>query len=89
MLRKGAEDYEYLWLLSDLLKGLPDEVRTGAAAQEAAAFLEHAAEGVAGGASEIETTGGAAQPNAQRQSAPHALRERAAAWIERLTPPGR
>jgi hypothetical protein len=89
MLRKGAEDYEYLWLLSDLLKGLPDEVRTGAAAQEAAAFLEHAAEGVAGAASEIETTGGAAQPNAQRQSVPHALRERAAAWIERLTPPGR
>ena len=89
MLRKGAEDYEYLWLLSQRIKGLTPEERKGAEALEAAAFLEHAAEGVAGAASEIETTGGAAQPNAQRQSVPHALRERAAAWIERMSPPER
>jgi len=86
MLRKGAEDYEYLWLLSELLKRLPEAVRAGAEALEARSFLEHAADGVAGAASEMETTRGAAQPNAQRQSVPHALRERAAAWIERLLP---
>jgi hypothetical protein len=85
MLRKGAEDYEYLWLLSERIKGLPEPERTGAEALEALAFLESAALGVAGGASELETAAGAAHPNAQRQSVPHTLRERAAVWIERFS----
>jgi hypothetical protein len=85
MLRKGAEDYEYLWLLAERLKTLAEPARSGAVAAEARAFLEHAAEAVAGAASERETAKSAAFPNAQRQAVPHQLRERAAEWIERVS----
>jgi hypothetical protein len=82
MLRKGAEDYEYLWLLDEQLKGLPEALARSSEAIEAREFLANAAASVAGAASEVETAGAAAQPNARLQSVPHALRERAAAWIE-------
>lgn len=86
MLRKGAEDYEYLWLLNERIKALPEVERKGEEASEALAFLEGVTLGVAGGASELETASGSAQPNVQRQSVPHGLRERAASWIERFAP---
>jgi hypothetical protein len=82
MLRKGAEDYEYLWLLNEQLKRLPEGYANGGEAVAARAFLENAAAKVAGAASELETSGAAAQSNAHSQAVPHALRERAAAWIE-------
>jgi len=85
MMRKGAEDYEYLWLLQQRLAALAPGLREGAVAKEAAAFLEHAAEGVAGVGSELETSSGPARPNTQTQQAPHRLREEAAAWIERIS----
>jgi hypothetical protein len=87
MLRKGAEDYEYLWLLRERLAALPSAERESPEAKAAAAFLEHAADGVAGAGSERETGGGAVPPNAQNQSVPHALRERVADWIERFSRP--
>jgi len=85
MMRKGAEDYEYLWLLQQRLEALTPAQREGALAREAAAFLEHVADGVAGVGSELETSSGPARPNTQTQQAPHRLREEAAAWIERLS----
>ncbi len=88
MLRKGAEDYEYLWVLNKLVQELPPDVRAAPEAAEAAAFLQHAAATVAGAASEAETSAAAAAgSNAVRQSVPHALRERAAVWIERFSAP--
>lgn len=85
MMRKGAEDYEYLWVLKQRLDALSAERRTGEEAQRAAAFLEHAADAVAGVGSELETSNGPARPNAQTQLIPHRLREEAADWIERLS----
>jgi hypothetical protein len=82
MLRKGAEDYEYLWLLEEQLKQLPESFANSSEAAAAREFLGSAAARVAGAASEVETAGTAAQPNAWVQSVPHSLRERAAAWIE-------
>ena len=87
MLHKGAEDFEYLWLLDSLIKGLPEKIRFSPEAAEARAFLQNAASTVAGAASELETSGNKAQPNAVLQSTPHALRERAAVWIERFMAP--
>lgn len=85
MMRKGAEDYEYLWLLQQCLTALSPEEREGGPAKEAAAFLEHAADGIAGVGSELETSHGPARSNAQTQQAPHRVREEAAAWIERFS----
>jgi hypothetical protein len=86
MMRKGADDYAYLWLLQQRVQSL----EAGGAgplaelARQARAFLEHAADGVAGVGSEIETSSGPVRPNAQRQSVPHRIREEAALWLERL-----
>lgn len=86
MMRKGADDYAYLWLLQQRVQSLEG---AGAgplaeAARHARSFLEHAADGVAGVGSELETSSGPARSNAQRQSVPHRIREEAALWLERL-----
>jgi hypothetical protein len=85
MMRKGAEDYEYLWLLQERLNALTSAQRAGELAQAAEAFLAHAADAVAGVGSEVETSRGPARPNAQTQEVPHRVREEAAVWIERLS----
>ena len=85
MMRKGAEDYEYLWLLEQRLNELSKNKQDSVLTQEAKAFLEHAAEGVAGVGSELETSTGAAFPNTQTQELPHLLREKTAQWLERLS----
>ncbi len=84
MMRKGAEDYEYLWVLKQRLDALPAAEQNELPVMQARTFLEHAAEGVAGVGSEIETSNGPARPNAQSQQIPQRLREEAAAWIERF-----
>jgi len=40
LMRKGCEDYEYLWLLNERLKGLSAEQQNGALAKEARELLE-------------------------------------------------
>jgi hypothetical protein len=85
MMRKGAEDYEYLWLLEQRLNELSKAKQDNGLIREARAFLEHAAEGVAGVGSELETSSGAAVPNTQTQALPHLLREKTAHWLERLS----
>lgn len=86
MMRKGAEDYAYLWLLERRVEAL-EAKGTGPLSnlvQQARSFLEHAADGVAGVGSEIETSSGPARPNAQKQSVPHRIREEVALWLDRL-----
>lgn len=89
MMRKGAEDYEYLWLLEQRLNELFKAKQNSTLAQEARAFLANAAEGVAGVGSELETSSSAARPNTQTQALPHRLREEAAQWLERLSAPAK
>jgi len=84
MMRKGAEDYETLWLLQQRIASLAPALRDGPLGKGASLFLEHVADAVAGVGSEIETSGGPARSNTQSQQLPHRLREEAADWIERL-----
>jgi hypothetical protein len=84
MMRKGAEDYETLWLLQQRIASLAPAQRDGPLGKGAASFLEHVADAVAGVGSELETSGAPARSNTQSQLLPHRLREEAADWIERL-----
>jgi hypothetical protein len=84
MMREGAEDYEYLWLLCERLKALPPSQHGSDAAQQARNLLKTAAEDVVGGSGDPETASASARPNTQGNLVPHELRERIGDLIERL-----
>ncbi|MBM4044059.1 MAG: DUF4091 domain-containing protein [Planctomycetes bacterium] len=84
MMREGAEDYEYLWLLRERLKALPASQQGSDAAQQARTLLETAAAQVVGGSGDPETASASAPPNTQSNLVPHELRGRIGDLIEQL-----
>jgi hypothetical protein len=85
LMREGCEDYEYLWLLRERLKTLPPGKQNTRDVQQAQALLASAAEQVVGGSGDLETASSSSKPNAQSNLVPHALREKVADLIERLS----
>lgn len=74
--RRCAGDYEYLWLLREALKSRP--------IAEAQKLLDTAAQSIVAGGGDAETMAETKTANATSNNAAHELREKIAAWIERL-----
>ena len=85
LMREGCEDYAYLWLLRERVKGLSAAQRESVAAKEAQTLLTAAADQVVGGTGDAETASQTAAPNAQSNRVPHALRQRIGDLIEQLS----
>jgi hypothetical protein len=82
LMREGAEDYQYLWLLRECVKQA--EVLGGRAEwlRAARGILDSASREVAGGGGDAETTPNQDGRNAQSNSVPHGLRAQIADLIE-------
>ncbi len=85
MMREGAEDYQYLWLLQQKLAHLPDALKGTPDAQEALQILVSGASEVVGGTGDAEIASQDRQPNAQSNRVPMALRKRIGDLIEKLS----
>ncbi len=79
LMREGCDDYEYLWLLREVLKNKPNA--------EAQKLLDTAANSVVTGGGDAETTATVSTTNEIKNLAVHQLREKIADWIERLQSP--
>lgn len=88
MMREGADDYEYLWLLRQTLESASAMARQSEAGKKAKALLATAALQVVGGSGDPETLSAAAQPNTQSNLAVHRLRFEIAEAIENLSREG-
>lgn len=87
MMREGADDYVYLWLLRQRLQNLPAARQDTVAVREARDLLDRAASQVVGGTGDAETSSIDSQPNAQSNRVPHLLRQRIGDLIELLAKP--
>jgi hypothetical protein len=84
MMREGAEDYQYLWLLQNALDGLPEAMKQTEKAREAARILVECASEVVGGTGDAEVSSKERKPNAQSSLVPMNLRGRVGDLIEEL-----
>ena len=82
MMREGAEDYQYLWLLRIKLDTLPATRSETPEAQEARQILSSGAAEVVGGTGDAEIASRDRKPNAQSNRVPMALRKRIGDLIE-------
>lgn len=82
MMREGAEDYQYLWLLRTKLHKLPATLIETPEAQEARQILSSGAAEVVGGTGDAEIASMDRKPNAQSNRVPMALRKRIGDLIE-------
>lgn len=82
MMREGAEDYQYLWLLRTKLDTLPANLRETPEAQEARQLLSSGAAEVVGGTGDAEIASRDRKPNAQSNRVPMALRKRIGDLLE-------
>ncbi len=87
LMREGAEDYEHLWTLREVLGRVPVAKRSGPLFKEATQILKGAALEMVGGSGDAETTGGKVQPSVQDNLVAHRLRLRMADLIEALSEP--
>ncbi len=86
MMREGCDDYAYLWLLRERLRGLTPEQRTNPAAQAVQTLLDTAADAVVGSSEDPEVKSGPRKANAQSNLTVHQLRERMGDLLEKLEP---
>jgi hypothetical protein len=84
MMREGAEDYQYLWLLQNTLDGLSQALKKTEEAREAARILTDCASEVVGGTGDAEVSSKERKPNAQGNIVPMNLRKRVGDLIEKL-----
>jgi hypothetical protein len=84
MMREGAEDYQYLWLLQKTLEGLPEALTQTEEAREAVRILADCAGEVVGGTGDAEVSSMERKPNAQGNLVPMNLRKRVGDLIEKL-----
>ena len=84
MMREGAEDYEYLWLLKQKLDALSADQQDNEPAKAARQLLETAATQIVGGSGEADPEALKEHPNAQSNALAVKLREQVAAAIEEL-----
>jgi hypothetical protein len=84
MMREGAEDYQYLWLLKNTLDGLSQALKQTEEAREAARILTDCASEVVGGTGDAEVSIKERKPNAQGNIVPMNLRKRVGDLIEKL-----
>ncbi len=84
MMREGAEDYQYLWLLQNTLDGLSQALKQTEEAREAARILTDCASEVVGGTGDAEVSSKERKPNAQGNIVPMNLRKRVGDLIEKL-----
>ena len=82
MMREGAEDYQYLWLLRMKLEKLPAALTQTNEAREAHRILSSGASEVVGGTGDAEIASTDRMPNAQSNRVPMALRERIGDLLE-------
>ncbi len=85
MMREGAEDYQYLWLLRKTLAELPETMLETQDAKDARQILTSAANEVVGGTGDAEIPSKDRQPNAQSNGVPMVLRKRIGDLIEKLS----
>ena len=86
MMRKGCEDYEYLWLLRERLRTLTPEQRASPVARTAQTLLDTAADSIVGSSEDPEVNSGPHKANTQSNMDAHRVRERVADLIEQLEP---
>jgi hypothetical protein len=84
MMREGAEDYQYLWLLQNTLDGLPEALKQTEEAREATRILANCASEVVGGTGDAEVSSKERKPNAQSNIVPLYLRKRVGDLIEKI-----
>lgn len=78
LMREGCDDYEYLWLLREVLKAKPNA--------EAQALLDSAASQIVSGGGDAETMARTKTQNATSNRTAHDLREKIGDWVEKLSP---